>query len=138
MNKMTVIQILNKIANGEEVKFKIIDEQLEYYCKKDDFLRDRNNQEVDWWLDSLWLNKEVEIIEEEPRDIEVCGSWFTKSEYDKLAHSEEDKKIKPIEWDCYDDNYQLYYNGAMNYVSRAELELALKINEIIEVINDRD
>ena len=27
------------------------------------------------------LNDEVEILEEEPRDIEVCGSLFTKSEY---------------------------------------------------------
>lgn len=109
---MKIIDILNKIANGEEVKFKTIDEQLEYYCKENDFLRDRNNQEVNWWLDSEWLNKEVEIIEEE-------------------------KKIEPIEWNIDDDNCQIYYNGAMNYVSRAELELAIKINEIIDYLKSK-
>lgn len=84
---MKIIDILNKIANGEEVKFRIIDEQEDYYCKKDDFLRqDRNNQEVDWWLDSLWLNKEVEIIEEQKEIPEKLETYKEIDDEDSYAN----------------------------------------------------
>lgn len=62
----------------------------------------------------------LKVYEEyEPRDIEVCGSLFTRSEYNKLAGMEEDKKIKKID----DDAITL---GIVRD----------KIKEIIEVIND--
>lgn len=39
---------------------------------------------------------EMGLVKEEPRDIEVCGTWITKTEYDKLAHCEEEKKIPTL------------------------------------------
>ena len=48
------------------------------------------------------LNNEVEIIEEEPRNIEICGRFFTKSEYDKLICNKEEKKI-PEKLETYRD-----------------------------------
>ena len=140
---MKVIDLLNKIANGEENDLQtefVFDKKVYNFYK----FKNESGYCLDGWLlnqeiqITKSLNDEVEIIEEEQRDIEVCGTLFTKSEYDKLANSEEDKKIEPIEWNTDDDNCQIYFNGAMNYVSRAELELALKINEIIEELNGRN
>ena len=114
MNKLRVIDVLNKIANGEEVPKEIKYNNMAYYwcnqCKIYERLEDSSK---DLYNDLDNLNDEVEIIEE-------------------------DKKIEPIEWNIDDDNCQIYFNGAMNYVSRAELELALKINEIIEELNRRE
>ena len=64
------------------------------------------------------FNDEVEIIEEEPRNIEVCGSFFTKSEYDELAKSNEDKKIERVDRELDNDGY-----------------LSKKLNEIIDKVN---
>ena len=60
---MKVIDLLNRIANGEEVPHFIIDEQ-EYYLGVDGFLKELYGDEVEWTLDAEWLNTEVEIIEE--------------------------------------------------------------------------
>ena len=60
---MKVIDILNKIAKGEEVRFRVIDD-IDYYCKVDELLHNKYGEEVEWMIDSYWLNKEVEIIEE--------------------------------------------------------------------------
>ena len=65
---MKIIDLLNKIANGEEVPHFIIDEQ-EYYLGADGFLKELYGDEVEWTLDAEWLNTEVEIIEE-PKEIE--------------------------------------------------------------------
>ena len=138
---MKIIDLLNKIANGEVPKKIKYSSYIFKYTgdKRIQRLYVMENQENYLLRDFVaQLNSEVEIIEEEPRDIEVCGTLFTKSEYDKLANNKEDKKIEPIEWNTDDDNCQIYFNGAMNYVSRAELELALKINEIIEELNRRE
>lgn len=107
---MKVIDLLNKIANGEEVPKKIkyknkIYEWKEYdvcygkimtkkgWVKENGYVAEENR--TYFYLKHCYqdLNDIVEILEEEPRDIEVCGSLFTKSEYDKLVHSEEEKKI---------------------------------------------
>ena len=66
---MKVIDLLNKIANGEEVPNFIIDEQ-EYYLGADGFLKELYGDEVEWTLDAEWLNTKVEIIEE-PKKIEI-------------------------------------------------------------------
>ena len=114
---MKIIDLLNKIANGEEVPKKIrYSSYIFKYTgdKRIQRLYVMENQENYLLRDFVaQLNSEVEIIEE-------------------------DKKIEPIEWNTDDDNCQIYFNGAMNYVSRAELELALKINEIIEELNRRE
>ena len=65
---MKVIDLLNKIANGEEVPKFMIDG--EKYCIGDDgYLEDGYGRNVDWYIFKDWLNEEVKIIEEE-KDIE--------------------------------------------------------------------
>lgn len=72
------------------------------------------------------LNDEVEIIEEEPRNIEVCGSLFTKSEYDRLAQSKEEKKI-PEKLGKIDDN-----DG---YIDQNDvIKIGKKVDEIIDYL----
>ena len=66
---MKVIDLLNKIANDEEVPNFIIDEQ-EYYLGADGVLKELYGEVVEWALDAEWLNTKVEIIEE-PKKIEI-------------------------------------------------------------------
>ena len=98
---MKIIDLLNKIANGEEVPQEIIagDSEHKYYYNKElkDYRDEKTHEnlfedEIGKFL-KYYLNDEVEILEEEPRDIEICGSFFTKSEYDKLAQKREEKEI---------------------------------------------
>lgn len=91
---MKVIDLLNKIANGEEYRncnliwhSKITGQHMKENIDAGTFIYES------LFYKDITLNDEVEILEEEPRDIEVCGSLFTKSGYDKLTHSEEEKKI---------------------------------------------
>ena len=72
MSKLTIIQLLNKIANGEEVpkKIKINNVIYEYrgymYCTEK-----ANYQDIEDYLFGKWnfniLNEEVEIIEEDKK-----------------------------------------------------------------------
>lgn len=60
---MKIIDIYNKVANGEEVPHFIIDE-IEYYIGTDGFVKDAFGEEVEWTIDKQWLNEEVQILEE--------------------------------------------------------------------------
>lgn len=124
---MKVIDLLQRIANGEEVPKKI-------QVYSDIFVLDEGNKLYEHEstrtnLLSIYngniLNYEVRIKEEEPKDIEVCGSLFTKSEYDKLAEIKEDKKIEKIGI--------IYYSE-----TPTEAILHKKIDEIIDYINKED
>lgn len=132
---MKIIDLLNKIANGKEIPKRIIYgneeysfnyKDMTYYCCDHD-MTDLLNSDL---IGNI-LNDEVEIIEEEPRDIEVCGSFFTKSEYNKLARTEEDKKIEKISLSTIEGKPMTLYTGA-------EVEIIEKINEIIDYINNKD
>ena len=100
--KITLYELLGLVKDGKELpkKIKVLDVIYEFddhygdYFNKslDRYLFVYMTSEEEWKL-AYFLNAEVEILEEEPRNIEVCGTWFTKSEYDKLAQSEEQKKI---------------------------------------------
>lgn len=59
---MKIIDIYNKVANGEQVPHFVIDE-IEYYIGADGFVKDMFGVEVEWAIDKQWLNEEVEIIE---------------------------------------------------------------------------
>ena len=63
---MKVIDLLNKIANGEEVPKFIVCEDT-YYLGKNGFLREQGVGETQWYIDKTWLNEEVEIIEEDKK-----------------------------------------------------------------------
>ena len=79
MKTIKIIDLLNKIAKGEEVPHFIIDEQ-EYYLGADGFLKELYGDEVEWTLDAEWLNTEAEIIEEE-KEIEAINICKTEDEY---------------------------------------------------------
>lgn len=104
-------------------------------------ITDKNGtQEYDFDENSILLTDERERIFKENGKwyiTKLIGNDFTKWVEETQPTIIEDKKIEPIEWNVDNDNCQIYYNGAMNYVSRAELELALKINEIIDYIQEK-
>lgn len=83
-------------------------------------------------IDQIIEFENKEILEEEPRNIEVCGSLFTRSEYDKLAQSEEQKKI-PEKLDEYIYTDSLNYNQC-NYMFE---KLINKYNEIIDYLKSK-
>ena len=63
---MKIIDLLNKIANGEEVRFKI--DENPYHCYRYSNLYDEvEKEEVKWYLSEDWLNEEVEVIEEDKK-----------------------------------------------------------------------
>ena len=87
---MRVIDLLNKIANGEEVRFKL-DGEL-YHCYKYGNLYDEvAKKEVEWYISEDWLNEEVEIIEEDKK-IEK----FEFGEIEDREHYEIKRKINEI------------------------------------------
>ena len=84
---MKVIDLLNKIANREEVPHFIIDEQ-EYYLGADGFLKELYGDEVEWALDAEWLNTEAEIIEEEKEIEEMIKLNNVSNSSDLIALSQ--------------------------------------------------
>ena len=64
---MKVIDLLNKIANGEELHFYVINNgfKTEYFYEKGKPLRYDDDEDVEWRISEDWLNCEVEIIEED-------------------------------------------------------------------------
>lgn len=65
-NNMKVIDLLNKIANGEKVPNFIVDE-VEYYMGANGYLRECMGDDTQWYIDESWLNTKVQIIEEEKK-----------------------------------------------------------------------
>lgn len=111
---MKVIDILNKIANGEEVKFKILSEdeiyRYDYYSQ---ICCDTNDKICEWGIDYRWLNDEVEIIE--------------------------DKKI-PEKIDQNDKEWHYLHNTkkATEEVADNLEHLRQKVNEIIDYLEEKE
>lgn len=112
---MKVIDLINKIAKGEETpKFYIDDDRYTFYFDKG-FLRrikfdiKETDQEVEWNIYPEWLNREVTIIEEE-KEIEKLNDYFRGEEW-----------FNEIGQQRIDDNFDTF---------------ARKINELIDVINE--
>ena len=107
--KIKIIDLYNKIANGEEVPKEILYNGIKYYwcayCKKYDMyeapFKDLYNT-----IDNL--NDEVEIIEEE-------------------------KKIKKVH-ECYTDSD----NKEINFLMKNINELGTKVNEIIDYLESKE
>ena len=144
---MKIIDLLNKIANDEEVprKFTYKGYLWEYDVKNKMwfyYFGESKNHRFDrlFYLNMI-LNDEVEILEEEPRDIEVCGSLFTRSEYDKLAHSEEEKKIPEkleIEQDTPSSNYYIRNEyGTKCGLTKHSKMIAETLNEVIDYLKSK-
>ena len=117
---MKVIDIYNKIANGEKVPNFIIDEQ-EYYIGADGVLKSFFGDEVEWCVYKNWLNEEVQIKEEvEDKEYEDITEW-------------EKEAIKDIK-----TNSKYKFGGLENYVSvlaKTQNELIRNQKKIIERLN---
>lgn len=113
---MKVIDLLNKIANGEEVP-RVQYDDIEAYIGADGYLKDSYGDNVEWWIDKNWLNTEVEIIEE-------------------------DKKIRKVYiFSGLDDDYAYEEGNSPNNVkinNKIEEFLIEKINEIIDKLNETE
>ena len=104
---MKVIDLLNKIANGEEIPhFKIF--EIEYFLNDRGNLRekeeDRPSEDTRWYIDSKWLNTEVEIIEEDKKIRKLPNEVQEPKNFEEVVYIAED--------------------------------LARKINEIIDILNE--
>lgn len=106
-----IIDLLVKIANGEEVPKKIIyglnewfyDEDAKDYFKKNDI----ESFQITYVSNSNWLNLEVEIIEEDKK-INTIDCWYSMEEI----------KRSP-------ELYNIMFT-----------ELKDKINELIDAVNE--
>ena len=80
---MKVIDMLDRIAKGEEVRFKIIETDEILNLTKDMHLFSITcNEPVEWFIDEEWLNYKVEVIEEDKKietidSIDYCHSTDT-------------------------------------------------------------
>ena len=83
MKTIKIIDLLNKIANDEEVPHFIVEGQ-EYYLGADGYLKNSFGDEVEWLIYKEWLNKEVKIIEE--KEIEKVSVKTNNHNVRKVAN----------------------------------------------------
>lgn len=127
MEKIKIIDLLNKIANGEEVPEKIKLNGYIYEYQGDDYLfKDEDKKE--YWLFSAGYTDKFEWLES-----------FLKTEIQII---EEDKKIRNLKT-YYDNQTEAYYfyddgNKPNNCLVEDESTQLLidKINEIIDKLNE--
>lgn len=105
--KIKVIDLLNKIANGEEPKIKYDNHILKYNKNEEKFI-DKDGLNSLYEIDFSELNDEVEIIEET-------------------------KKIEKIAR-C--DSIKMTYYGELHKPTENEEILRIKVNELIDEINN--
>ena len=162
---MKVIDLLNKIANGEGVPhFKIF--EIEYFLNDRGNLRekeeDRPSEDTRWYIDSKWLNTEVEIIEEDKpalarEELEnrienalefletqyntyPSGQMWREALKNTLLGKEADNVYEPFEEDKKINNL-IYYNkkdfdNLDEFVEITTRDIFDKINEIIDKLNE--
>lgn len=123
---MKVIDLLQRIANGEIPKTIVYDERYFTYDDKRQNYFAYDDSEIDWKYTVMeYINDKIEIIEEKEM-CHKCGKY--PAEYNQtycefcLGISEEDKKIEKLE--ILPDNE--HYSNAVLYG---------KVNEIIDKIN---
>ena len=116
--KIKIIELLTKIANGEEIPKKIKFKNIIWeYCKNGstkDYINDYNGCLMEFIpINKVGLNDSVEIIEEP-------------------------KKIEKILISMDDNNMSFVGNSQYKHLSYSEIDLmmATKINELIDEINN--
>lgn len=130
---MKIIELLNKIANGEEVPKKIKVDWKIYEYQGDDYghKQDDNGIITDWLFTdneiekydyiSEFLNDEIEIIEEE-----IIGEKKKIKKLDSFDIAKQDEdEIGP------DTILELDYDGVSNTLNK----VYHKINELIDKVN---
>ena len=154
---MKIIDLLNKIANGEEVPDKIkyegdiyeLDAYGAYVHETDENeYEDLFNQRC-WNVDfDDFLTDEVEIIEEEPKPItkeEIEALGYACGEIQKCFINgwnkslEEDKKIEKIDIKSDEATSNSYYilneHGTKCYLTKHSKVIADKVDELIDKVN---
>lgn len=119
MSKIKIIDLLNKIANVEEVPKKIkYENKILYYDDEDN---DGNN-----------YNATFNYYDEKGYDALING-WIGQYINDEIEIIEESNKIEKlnIELNKFDENKVNCYRA-----TNLECDIALKINEIIDYINN--
>lgn len=114
---MKIIDLLNKIANEEEIpkKIHIKQFQCDFIYNSHTYLSDEKEpQNIYWYLYSDALNYEAEILEEKKIPEKLEEPRFNKGRY----------YIKDI-------------NGDNSEISGIERTLRLKINEIIDYLKSK-
>ena len=92
---MKVIDLLNKIANGEKVPKFIVCEDT-YYLGDNGFLREQGVGETQWYIDKNWLNEEAEIIEEDKKIEKLMYRWEETENGYEICDEELVNKINEI------------------------------------------
>ena len=87
MNKIRVIDLLNKIANGEEVPNKIYCFNREFYLKEKTYFGDTFT--LMHYIQEEDLNDEVEIIEEDKKIEKLYGLATTREKTEIIPNNEE-------------------------------------------------
>ena len=129
MNKITIIQLLNKIENGEELPKKIKWNDMIFtlgIIREVPTLKTANNIDIIEFIRARYLNDEAEIIEdaEEGKEIEKlnvallgqCDNWLEKRD----VNIKSDFELNPYIIENIREN-TLYFQR--------------KINEVIDVVN---
>ena len=112
---MKVIDIMQKLANGENIKkFRIND--VNYYVDKSNYICEEDGTRVEWYIDDAWLNMDAEVIEV----------------------IEEDKKIRKIKVNYSPDiDEEIFYEDGdkPNHCVLGDAGTKLLINKINEIID---
>lgn len=117
---MKIIDIYNKIANGEKVPcFKINGEK--YGLGEDGYLREFFGNDVKWYIYEHWLNEEVEVLEE-----------VEDKEYEDIEEFKEHKLINTrdiLELEMIINKINADYNYKINTLIRNQKYILEQLNK---------
>ena len=124
MNKITVIQLLNKIANGEEVPRKLKGNNHTYTLVENHNYEDEDGDilfsDDYFWCNEDFLNKELEIIEED-KEIEEIEIYSDEEDFDEKIHFKNIMRVSK--------------NGEFEVTEEISV-IVDKINEIVRKVNE--
>ena len=121
--KIKVIDLLNKIANGEEIPKKILLNGIVFEYQGDDYLYKDEDKKEHWLFSANYTDKYM---------------WLENFLKAKVEIIEEDKKIEKIEiYEDEDGHYFLNKQDRKVYVNCVEMDFMVdKFNELIDEINN--
>lgn len=127
---MKVIDLLNKIANEEEVPLIKYRDKILHWNKETDRFEDKNGMNTLYEMDFSELNDEVEIIEEDKKiekiDVALlgqCDNWIHKYNAEKKEFENLKEEINPYIIDTIREN---------------TISFQKKINEIIDYLDEKE
>ena len=141
MNKIRVIDLLNKIANGEEPKIKYDNHILKYNKNEEKFI-DKDGLNSLYEIDFSELNDEIEILDG-PKDNFTGWKMYQDgkviSSMDCSVVETKDNSIERLDIEenamTRNERYIRKEDNKFVNLSVADYELAKKINELIDEVN---